>query len=128
MAEYSSRPSGETKVIGTILKVGNLGQFNERQMEVEVEGKTVKRMQYESTIPQDIDLFKTATYGNTDQIINTKVVEIEFQPYYGQDDNVIYSKAALEITKYLDSVVVPYLAQMVPSNAILKITYQKAQN
>ena len=62
--------------------------------------------------PTDID-------GVTNQIMNTKVIKIIF---YIRDDN-FYSKTALEEVKYLQSVVVPYMAQMIPSGAILKADY-----
>lgn len=64
-------------------------------------------------------------YGVTDQIVNTKVVEVAFNLY---DLENAYSKSSLEITKYFDTVVIPYLTQMVPSNTILKIRYTTDDN
>ena len=57
--------------------------------------------------------------GVTDQIMNNKIVKIIF---YIRNDN-FYSKEALEEVKYLQSVVVPYMTQMLPSGIILMTEY-----
>lgn len=58
------------------------------------------------------------TFGYTEQIVNTKVVDITFYIDEGEDG---YSSNNLIMTKYLDSVIVPYLTQMIPSNTIINI-------
>lgn len=63
---------------------------------------------------------KTHIDGVTNQIVNNKVVKVIF---YIRDDN-FYSKTALEEIKYLESVVVPYMTQMMPSGAILGTEYR----
>ena len=60
--------------------------------------------------------------GVTNQIVNNKVVKVIF---YIRDDN-FYTKTAMEEIKYLESVVVPYMTQMMPSNAILGVEYRFA--
>lgn len=63
---------------------------------------------------------ETPIDGITNQIVNNKVVKVIF---YIRDDN-FYSKTALEEIKYLESVVVPYMTQMMPSGAILGTEYR----
>ena len=63
---------------------------------------------------------ETPIDGVTNQIVNNKVVKVIF---YIRDDN-FYSKTALEEIKYLESVVVPYMTQMMPSGAILGTEYR----
>lgn len=63
---------------------------------------------------------KTPIDGVTNQIVNNKVVKVIF---YIRDDN-FYSKTALEEIKYLESVVVPYMTQMMPSSVILGTEYR----
>lgn len=58
--------------------------------------------------------------GMTNQIVNNKVIKIIF---YIRDNN-FYSKTALEEIKYLESVVVPYMTQLIPSGAILGTEYR----
>ena len=65
------------------------------------------------------------TYGYTEQIVNTKVVDITFNIDDVQKD-IEYSNNLI-MTKYLDSVIIPYLTQMIPSNTILNV-YYKYQN
>ena len=65
------------------------------------------------------------TYGYTEQIVNTKVVDITFNIDDVQND-IEYSNNLI-MTKYLDSVIIPYLTQMIPSNTILNV-YYKYQN
>ena len=57
--------------------------------------------------------------GVTNQIINTKVITITLnrKPYMDTNDNTDL--------KYMDSTILHYLTQMVPSTAILKIEYQR---
>lgn len=53
--------------------------------------------------------------GVTNQIVNNKLIKIIF---YLRDNN-FYSKTALEEIKYIESVVIPYMTQLIPSGAIL---------
>ena len=64
---------------------------------------------------KDIDTYKNINpqYGFTNQIMNTKVVELEFK----------VAEQDLKNYKYLESVIIPYVSQMVPSTTILKIKY-----
>lgn len=55
----------------------------------------------------------------TDQIVNTKRMEIEFFIKNPHE----YSKEWLEEVKYIDSVILPYLAQMIPSTVIWRVKY-----
>lgn len=57
--------------------------------------------------------------GVTDQIMNNKIIKVIF---YIRNNN-FYSKEALEEVKYLQSIVVPYMTQMLPSGAILMTEY-----
>ena len=62
----------------------------------------------------------------TDQIVNTKRIDIEFYiNNRATDENrpKMYSKEWLEEVKYIDSVILPYLSQMIPSNVICGIKY-----
>lgn len=58
--------------------------------------------------------------GYTEQIINTKRVHITF---YVNANNE-YDKQYLEIVKYYDSVVLPYLKQVIPMNVIVTTSYE----
>ena len=58
--------------------------------------------------------------GVTNQIVNNKIVKIIF---YIRDTSA-YAKTALEEIKYLQSVVVPYMTQLMPSGAILGTEYR----
>lgn len=55
----------------------------------------------------------------TDQIVNTKRTEIEFF-IRGYKE---YTKGWLEEVKYIDSVILPYLSQMIPSSLIWRVKY-----
>lgn len=55
----------------------------------------------------------------TDQIVNVKRMEIEFFIKNGKE----YSKEWLEEVKYIDSVIMPYLTQMIPSGTIWRVKY-----
>lgn len=55
----------------------------------------------------------------TDQIVNTKRMDIDF---YIKNKNE-YSKEWLEEVKYIDSVILPYLSQMIPSGVIWRVNY-----
>jgi len=57
--------------------------------------------------------------SSTYQIVNTKRVEIEFFIKNKQE----YSKEWLEETKYIDSIILPYLTQVIPSNIICSVKY-----
>lgn len=63
---------------------------------------------------------KTPIDGVTNQIVNNKLIKIIF---YIRDNN-FYSKTAMEEIKYIESVIVPYMTQMIPSNAILGTEYR----
>lgn len=54
----------------------------------------------------------------TKQIVNNKVIDITFKLH-----NIWYSKAGQEELKYIDSIVMNYFTQMIPSTAILRIKY-----
>jgi hypothetical protein len=71
---------------------------------------------------------KFGEYGNyddtlidniTDQIVNTKRMEIEFYIKSTKE----YSPEWLEEVKYIDSVILPYLTQMIPSTVIWSVKY-----
>lgn len=57
--------------------------------------------------------------GITNQVVNTKRMDIDFY----LKSTVEYSNEWIEEIKYLDSVVMPYLTQMIPSTVICKINY-----
>lgn len=57
--------------------------------------------------------------GITNQVVNTKRMDIDFY----LKSEVEYSNEWIEEIKYLDSVVMPYLTQMIPSTVICKINY-----
>jgi hypothetical protein len=58
--------------------------------------------------------------GVTNQIVNTKRVDIEFY----LNSPVEYSVRWLEETKYIESVILPYVSQVIPSNIILTVKYK----
>lgn len=58
--------------------------------------------------------------GVRNQIVNNKVIKVIF---YLRDGG-FYSTSALEEMKYLQTVVVPYMTQMIPSGAILGTEYR----
>jgi hypothetical protein len=60
--------------------------------------------------------------GITNQIVNTKRIEIEFY----LNSNVMYSNDWLEEVKYIDSVIMPYVTQMLPSTIICTINYKQS--
>ena len=57
--------------------------------------------------------------GVTNQIVNTKRMDIDFYLYNKEK----YSREWLEEVKYLDSVVMSYVSQMIPSNVICRVNY-----
>mgnify|MGYP003550935677 FL=1 len=59
----------------------------------------------------------TEADGVTSQIINTKVLDIKF--YLSNDK--LFSKECQEEIKFIQDKVMPYLEQMIPSTAIVKI-------
>ena len=59
-------------------------------------------------------------YGSTDQIINTKRVDIIFNLNAEQVENDA-------LIKFMDDVVLKYMTQMIPSNTILHIIYEKRE-
>lgn len=73
----------------------------------------ISYLKYGNEIPE------SAITTVTDQIVNTKRMDIEF---YIHNVNM-YSKEWLEEVKYIDSVILPYLYQMIPSNVICRIKY-----
>ena len=56
----------------------------------------------------------------TDQIVNTKRMEIDFFIKYAKE----YTKEWLEEVKYIDSIILPYLTQMMPSGVICRVNYK----
>jgi hypothetical protein len=62
--------------------------------------------------------------GVTNQIVNTKRVDIDF--YLNSVHE--YSVEWLEEVKYIDAVILPYLTQIIPSNIILTVNYKKKIN
>jgi len=66
------------------------------------------------------DSFAEKVNGITDQIVNTKRMEIDFF-IRGHKE---YTKEWLEEVKYIDSIVMPYLTQMMPSNVICRVNYK----
>lgn len=60
--------------------------------------------------------------GVTNQIVNTKRIEIDFYI----NSSVMYSNEWLEEVKYIDSVILPYLSQMLPSTIICTINYKQS--
>lgn len=56
----------------------------------------------------------------TDQILNTKRMDIDFFI----KNTTEYSKEWLEEVKYIDSIILPYLTQMMPSGVICRINYK----
>jgi hypothetical protein len=85
-----------------------------------------------SSIRMDDDDISGITYGKmttsnaidgvTNQIVNNKVFKITFYMKKG----TLYSVDNLEETKYLQSVIVPYLEQMMPSGVITMFDYKSA--
>ena len=59
--------------------------------------------------------------GVTNQIVNTKRVDIDF--FLNAENE--YSTEWLEEVKYIDAVILPYLTQIVPSTIILTVNYRK---
>ena len=53
------------------------------------------------------------------QIVNTKRIEINFYIRNGKE----YSKEWIEEVKYIDSVILPYLSQMIPAGVIWRVNY-----
>ena len=62
--------------------------------------------------------------GVTNQIVNTKRVDIDFYLNSAHE----YSVEWLEEVKYIDAVILPYLTQIIPSNIILTVNYKKKIN
>jgi len=53
------------------------------------------------------------------QIVNTKVIKIKFYLYSKEQ----YSKEYMEEIKYYQSIIMPYVEQMIPSTAIVEVEY-----
>ena len=66
------------------------------------------------------DTSKGEVDGVTNQIVNTKRVDIDFY----LNSRVEYSKEWLEEVKYIDSVILPYVEQMLPSTIIVTVNYK----
>lgn len=58
--------------------------------------------------------------GITNQIVNTKRIAITF---YLRSENSAYNKDSLEEIKYIDSIILPYIEQVIPSTVICDIKY-----
>lgn len=56
---------------------------------------------------------------NTCQIMNTKVIEINFNMKSGEE----FSPEWLKEAKYIDAVILPYVEQMMPPSAICRVNY-----
>lgn len=113
-AENLETPSGTTS--GEALY--NLSLINPLNSKVEVSESGYGWMtkgcysnSVEGSVPVD---------GVRNQIVNNKVVKVIF---YIRDTSA-YTKTALEEIKYLQSVVVPYMTQLMPSGAILGTEYR----
>lgn len=95
----------------------NLLSINPLHNKIEISengyGKPTNNCNLDSDYTKDID-------GVTNQIVNNKVVKIIF---YIRNTSA-YTKTALEEIKYLQSVVVPYMTQLMPSGAILGTEYR----
>lgn len=76
---------------------------------------SVDIQKYGDGVEGDID-------GITNQIVNTKRIEIDFYINNG----IMYSNEWLEEVKYIDSVILPYLTQMLPSTIICSINYKQS--
>ena len=75
---------------------------------------------YDENSQEYVKGYDTSKIDNvTDQIVNTKRMEIEFFIKNGKE----YSKEWLEEVKYIDSVILPYLTQMIPSTVIWRVKY-----
>lgn len=57
--------------------------------------------------------------GMPEQVINTKVFELTFYVHYNKGTDKYYNEV-----KYIDSVILPYVEQMIPSTAIFKVYYK----
>jgi hypothetical protein len=73
----------------------------------------------------DVQFYGEGTEGTVDgitnQIVNTKRVDIDFFI----TSETPYSNEWLEEVKYIDSVILPYLTQMIPSTVICTINYKQ---
>ena len=75
---------------------------------------------YDENTQEYVKGYDTSKLDNvTDQIVNTKRMEIEFFIKNSKE----YSKGWLEEVKYIDSVILPYLTQMIPSTVIWRVKY-----
>lgn len=85
----------------------------------------IKKQQITTELDENNYLvYSSATIdGSTYQIMNTKVVVLEI---YLDCTNVM-SKQYLEELKYYQSIVMPYITQMIPSTAILNINFKLKQ-
>jgi len=92
-------------------------------------------------LPKDLDKRYKKNFGNyfgqpnsiqlkdmfsEHQIINTKVVELTFllKGIHYKNQEALFKTKGIEEVKYLESVVMPYVEQMIPSGTILKVKYR----
>ena len=65
--------------------------------------------------------------SSTHQIVNTKIVNITFY-LHSSTAKTIYENDVMDEIKYYQSVIVPYLTQMIPSTVILTVDFQLNRN
>lgn len=88
---------------------------------------TIKNLNYGEIyeeLGEEGDYEKDKIDNVTNQIVNTKRMEIEFFIKNKHE----YSKEWLEEVKYIDSVILPYLSQMIPSTVIWRVKYTTKDN
>lgn len=69
------------------------------------------------------DIVDAPIDSSTNQIVNTKIVNITFY-LYPSTATTIYDKLVINEIKYYQSVIIPYLTQMIPSTVILTVDFQ----
>lgn len=101
-------------------KLSSWYDYNDyKQMFNELDSETKYALKDDNniTITEDADID-----GSTHQIVNTKIVNINFYLYPSDETNIFNVKSKNEI-KYFQSVIIPYITQMIPSTVILKVNY-----
>ena len=81
---------------------------------------SIERVNGDSGSTYGNDRYDETIDGVTNQIVNNKRISIIFY----LKSNCYYSKEAIEEIKYIDSVILPYLTQVIPSGAIVDIKYK----
>lgn len=85
-------------------------------------GKQIEKINPIYNSANNIIISGIDTTNITDQIINTKRVDIIFNLHVREESK--FSQKGLEEKKYITSIIMPYLEQMLPSNIIFKIGYK----